>query len=85
MNINILKLDLPKVLYENVDEVEELRNMRDGFYDKEINLGMNYTSEDYVKCSIRGSRSYSNNEEGSEDEIVTRYEDRKNEELKKKI
>lgn len=34
MDINILKLDLPKVLYENVDEVEELGDMRDGFCDK---------------------------------------------------
>ncbi len=31
--------DLPKVVFENVDEVEELKNMKNGFYDKEIKFG----------------------------------------------
>ncbi len=31
--------DLPKVVYENVDEVQELGDMRNGFYDREIIFG----------------------------------------------
>ncbi len=46
--------DLPKVVYENVDEVEELGHMWNGFCDREINLEMNYTSNECVECSIRG-------------------------------
>jgi hypothetical protein len=45
---------LPKVVYENVDEVEELGHMWNGFCDREINLEMNYTSNECVECSIRG-------------------------------
>ncbi len=53
--------DLSQVLSEDVDEVENFGNVRDGFHDKEINLTMCYTLDDCVKCSIEGSGSYSNN------------------------
>jgi hypothetical protein len=54
--------DLLEVIFENVDEVEELGDMGDGFHDKEINLEMSYTSNECAKCSIGGSRFDSNNE-----------------------
>jgi len=75
--------DLPKVVSENVDEVEELRDMKNGFCNKEVNLEMNYTSNERVECSIRGFGCDFDNEEGSEDKTATRYDDRENEETLK--
>jgi hypothetical protein len=40
-------------------------------------LGISYTSDDYVECFIGRSRSDSNNEKGSEDEIAARYDEKK--------
>jgi hypothetical protein len=74
--------DLPKVVSENVDEVEELGDMRNGFCDREINLEMNYTSNERVECSIRGFGCDFDNE-GSEDKITTIYDDRENEKILK--
>jgi hypothetical protein len=42
---------------------------------------MSYTSDDYVECSIGGFKFDSNDEKGSKDEIATRYDEKKNEEI----
>jgi len=73
--------DFPKVIFENVDEVEELGDMRNGFYNREINLEMNYTFNECVECSIRGFGFDFDNEEGSEDKTATRYDNKENEEI----
>jgi hypothetical protein len=73
--------DLPKVIFENVDEVEELGHMRNGFCDRVINLEMNYTSNERVECFIKEFAFDFDNEEKSEDKIMTRYDDRKNKEI----
>ncbi len=73
--------DLPKVIFENVDEVEELGHMWNGFCDKEINLEMNYTSNERVECFIREFAFDFDNEETSGDKTMTRYDDRKNKEI----
>ncbi len=72
-----------EVLLKNVEEVEELGDMQNGFCAKEINLEVSYTLDKCAKCSNGESRSNSINEEGSEDEIVTRYDDRENKEILK--
>ncbi len=46
--------DLLKVLSENVDEVENLGDVRYGFHDREINLEMRYTLDDHGGCFIEG-------------------------------
>lgn len=69
--------DLCKVLSENVVEVEDLGDMWDGFHNKKINSEMCYTSNDHAKCSIEGFGSDFDNDERSEKEIETRYDDKK--------
>ncbi len=51
--------------------------MRDGFHDREINSAMCYTLDDCAKCSIEGFGFDSNNQEGSEEEIEAKYDERK--------
>jgi hypothetical protein len=70
--------DLPEFLSENVNEVEELGGMRNGFCDKKINLETCYTLDDGAKCFIKGIGYDSNNEEGSESKIVARYDNKEN-------
>jgi len=75
--------DLLEVLLKNVEEVEKLGDMQNGFCDREINLEVSYTLDKCVKCFNGESGSNSVNEEGSEDKIVTRYDDRENKEILK--
>ncbi len=70
---------MPKFLFENVNEVEELGGMWDGFHDRMINLEMCYTSNNGAECSIRGIWSNSDNEKGSENETTARYDNKKKE------
>jgi len=42
---------------------------------------MNYTSNERVECFIKGFGFDFDNEEGSEDKIATRFDDRENEEI----
>ncbi len=46
--------NLCKVFLENVDEVEDSKDVRNGFHDREINLAMCYMLDDCVKSSIEG-------------------------------
>jgi hypothetical protein len=66
---------------ENVVEVEDLGDMQDGFHDKEIYSEMCYTLDDHAKFSIERFGSDFDNDEGSEKETKTRYDDRKNDEI----
>jgi hypothetical protein len=66
---------------KNVVEVEDLGDMRDGFHDKEINSEMCCTSDDHAKCCIEGFAFDFDNDERSEKEIETRYDDKKNDEI----
>lgn len=76
--------DFLEVVSKNVDEVKELGDIQDYFLDKEINLEMNYTSDKRAKCSIGGFGFYFDDEEGSEDETMTRYDDKENEKILEK-
>ncbi len=75
--------DLLEVLLKNVEEVEKLGDMQNGFCDREINLEVSYTLDKCAKCFNGESGSNSVNEEGSEDKIVTRYDDKENKEILK--
>ncbi len=46
--------NLCKVFLENVDEVEDSKDVRNGFHDREINQAMCYMLDVRVKSSIEG-------------------------------
>jgi hypothetical protein len=73
--------DLPEVLSKNVDEVENLGDVQYGLHDREINMEMCYTLDDHGECSIEGFGFNYDNQEGSEEEIEARYDEREVEEI----
>ncbi len=73
--------DLPEVLSKNVDEVENLGDVQYGLHDREINMEMCYTLDDRGECSIEGFGFNYDNQEGSEEEIEARYDEREVEEI----
>jgi hypothetical protein len=72
---------LCKVFSENVDEVEDLRDVRDGLHDREINLAMCYMSDDHAKSSIERFRFDFDKQEGNEKETETKYDKREDKEI----
>jgi hypothetical protein len=72
---------LLEFISKNVDEVEELGDMQDGFCDKEINLELNFASNKHVECSIGAFGSNFDNDEGIKDKVAIGCDERENEEI----
>ncbi len=63
------------------DEVEDLRDVCDSFHDRVINLAMCYMLDNHAKSSIEGFGFDFYNQEGNEEEIKIKYDEREDEEI----
>lgn len=73
--------NLLEFISKNVDEVEELGDMWNGFHDREINLELSFASNKREECFIGKFGPNFDNDEGTEDEMTIRCDERENEEI----